>query len=82
MRKIRIAQIGTSLYSHGEGIFKTIHRLSDVFEIVGYALPEKEREKFPERMKAFGDYPELTVEQTAEAIIALAEKAMGGKLPR
>ena len=63
MRKIRIAQIGTSLYSHGEGIFKTIHRLSDVFEIVGYALPEKEREKFPERMKAFGDYPELTVEQ-------------------
>ena len=63
MRRIRIAQIGTSLYSHGEGIFKTIGRLSDVFEIVGYALPEKEREKFPERMKAFGNYPELTVEQ-------------------
>ena len=28
------------------------------------------------------DNSELTVEQTAEAIIALAEKAMGGKLPR
>ena len=63
MRKIRIAQIGTSLYSHGEGIFRTLCRLSDVFEIAGYALPENEREKFPERMASFGDFPELTVEQ-------------------
>jgi cytidylate kinase len=28
------------------------------------------------------DNSELTVEQTADAIIALAEKAMGGKLPQ
>ena len=63
MRKIRIAQIGTSLYSHGEGIFKNLRRFSDDFEVVGYALPENEREKFPERMGVFGDLPELTVER-------------------
>ena len=63
MRKIRIAQIGTSLYSHGEGIFRTLRRFPDVFEVVGYALPENEREKFPLRMASFGDVPELTVAQ-------------------
>ncbi len=63
MKRIKIAQIGTSLYSHGDGIFKTLRRFSDVFELVGYALPENERKKFPERMAAFGDLPELTVAQ-------------------
>ena len=63
MKKLRIAQIGTSLYSHGEGIFKTILRFPEIFEVVGYALPEKEREKFPERMAAFADFPELTVDE-------------------
>ena len=59
MKKLRIAQIGTSLYSHGEGIFKTILRFPEIFEVVGYALPEKEREKFPERMAAFAPLAEL-----------------------
>lgn len=63
MRKIRIAQIGTSRFSHGQGIFSTLRRFSDVFEVVGYALPENEREKFPERMGIFGDFPELTVDE-------------------
>lgn len=63
MRKIRVAQIGTSLWSHGDGIFKTMLRHPDVFEVVGYALPENEREKFPQRMAAFGDLPELSLEQ-------------------
>ena len=66
MRKIRIAQIGTSLWSHGDGIFKTLLRYPEIFEVVGYALPENEREKFPERMAAFGDMPELTLEQILE----------------
>lgn len=63
MRKVKIAQIGTSLYSHGDGIFRTLRRFPDVFDVVGYALPENEREKFPERMGCFADLPELTVEQ-------------------
>ncbi|MBQ6714018.1 MAG: Gfo/Idh/MocA family oxidoreductase [Clostridia bacterium] len=63
MRKIRIAQIGTSTNSHGNDIFNTLKNLSDVFEVVGYALPENEREKFPERMADFEGYREMTVEE-------------------
>ena len=63
MRKVKIAQIGTSTNSHGNDIFNTLKRNSDVFEIVGYALPENEREKFPERMAAFEGYREMTVEE-------------------
>ena len=63
MRKIKIAQIGTSTVSHGDDIFYTLGTLPDVFEVVGYALPENEREKFPERMADFEGYREMTVEE-------------------
>ncbi len=63
MKKIRIAQIGTSEYSHGHPVFNTIASLTDVFEIVGYALPENEREKFPSQVAAFDGYREMTVEE-------------------
>lgn len=63
MRRIRIAQIGTSQYSHGQPVFETLASRPDVFEIVGYALPENEREKFPEQAKAFDGYKEMTVEE-------------------
>ncbi len=63
MRKVKIAQIGISTYNHGKDIFNTLKRNSDVFEIVGYALPENEREKFPERMIDFEGYQEMTVEE-------------------
>lgn len=63
MRKIKIAQIGTSRHSHGYNIFKALIKKSDIFEIVGYALPENEREKFPERMGVFEGYREMTVEE-------------------
>lgn len=63
MRKIKIAQIGTSDNSHGNDIWKTLKELGDIFEICGYAMPENEREKFPERMKEFEGYTELTVDE-------------------
>ena len=63
MRKIKIAQIGTSRYSHGNEIFKTLVENPDVFEVVGYALPENEREKFPQNMGRFEGYREMTVEE-------------------
>lgn len=44
MRKIRIAQIGTSTNSHGNHIFNSLKKQSDIFEVVGYAFPENERE--------------------------------------
>ena len=63
MRKIKIAQIGTSANSHGNNIFNSLKKHSDVFEIVGYVMPENEREKFPHRMSDFEGYREMTLEE-------------------
>lgn len=63
MKPIRIAQIGINTYSHGPQIFNTLKEYPDLFEIVGYALPERERERLPERLKCFEGYPELTLEE-------------------
>ena len=63
MRKIKIAQIGTSRHSHGNNIFDSLKKQTDIFDIIGYALPENEREKFPGRMPAFGGYREMSVEE-------------------
>ena len=63
MRKIKIAQIGTSQYSHGNGIFNSLKKNSDIFEIVGYHFPENEREKFPENMEMFEGYKELALDE-------------------
>ena len=63
MKKIRIAQIGTSHNSHGNQIWKSLLKQSDIFEVVGYAFPENEREKFPKDAEAFEGYREMTVEE-------------------
>ena len=63
MRKIKIAQIGTSVNSHGNQIWNSLKKQSDIFDIVGYAMPEGEREKFPKNMAAFEGYREMTVEE-------------------
>ena len=63
MAKIRIAQIGTSQYSHGSEIWNTLMQQDDIFELVGFALPENEKEKFPNRMVDFKGYREMTVEE-------------------
>ena len=79
MKKIRVAQIGTSKNSHGNHIWKSIIKQSDVFEIVGYAFPEDEREKFPDQAKLFEGYREMTVAQilndpTIEAVTVETEE--------
>ena len=63
MRRIRVAQIGTSRYSHGNYIFESMIRQPEFFEIVGYSMPEGEKEKFPERTALFKNYAELTVDE-------------------
>ena len=63
MRKIKIAQIGTSQNSHGNDIWRTLIKLNDIFEMVGYAFPENEREKFPSQAQIFEGYREMTVEE-------------------
>ena len=63
MRKVKIAQIGASHCSHGADIFNCIKQQKDIFEVIGYALPENEREKFPNRMDVFAGYREMTIEE-------------------
>ena len=63
MKRIKVAQIGTSRYSHGTSVWKRLNRHSDMFDTVGYALPENERQKFPEQMEFFDGYREMTVEE-------------------
>ena len=79
MKKIRVAQIGTSKYSHGNGIFDAFKQRPDLFEIAGYTFPENEREKFPEFMRAFEGYREMTLEEilldeTIEAVAVETEE--------
>ena len=63
MKKIKIAQIGTSKNSHGNCVWRSLLKQSDIFEVVGYAFPENEREKFPNQAKSFEGYREMTVEE-------------------
>ena len=63
MKKIKVAQIGTSQNSHGGQIWQSLTKQNDIFEVVGYAFPENEREKFPGKMKYYDGYREMTVEE-------------------
>lgn len=63
MKKIRVAQIGTNFYSHGPFIWDSMKKQSNIFELVGYALPENERERLPKQVKYFDGYPEFSVEE-------------------
>ena len=79
MKKIRIAQIGTSEYSHGNSIWESLLRMTDIFEVVGYALPEGERERLPANARAFSVRREMTVEEilsdsTIEAVAVECEE--------
>ena len=79
MRKIRVAQIGTSCNSHGNFIWKALTQNPDVFDIAGYAFPEQEQEKFPKHAEKFAGYRQLTVDQiladpTIEAVVIETEE--------
>lgn len=63
MRKIRIAQIGTNTHSHAPFVFDSLKKQSDLFEIVGYALPEHERERLSaDKYACFDGYREMTMD--------------------
>ena len=63
MRKIRIAQIGMNRYSHAPEIFTTLKLHPEVFDLVGYALVEDERDTCKDKLKYFEGYPELTLDE-------------------
>ena len=65
MEKVRIAQIGIG-HDHAKEIFPALCGLTDYFEVVGYALPECEKENpaFQKHIqKAFAGHREMTVEE-------------------
>ena len=79
MKKVRIAAIGTSKYSHGSAIFASLCKQTDLFEVVGYAFPENEDEKFPEFKEQYAPYRRMTVEEilsdpTIEAVAVETEE--------
>ncbi len=61
MRKIKIAHIGLNTHSHSTFVFDSIRKQNDVFDIVGYVLPENERERLPEKVGVFNGYKELSL---------------------
>lgn len=63
MKKIRVAQIGLNRYSHGGDIFRTMKSMPELFEIVGIAIVEDERETCKDQLWRVEGYPELTVEE-------------------
>ncbi len=63
MRKIKIAQIGMNRYSHAPEVFHTLSIHPEVFDLVGYALVEDERETCAQKLKWFEGYPELTLDE-------------------
>ena len=69
MKKIKIAQIGTSKNSHGNMIWHSLLKQDDIFEVVGYAFPENEREKFPKEATAFA----AACSETAKKANAMGE---------
>ena len=63
MKKIRIAQIGININSHGGEIFHTLKKFPEIFEIAGYAIVEDERETCAHKLKDFDGYRELPLEE-------------------
>lgn len=75
MRKIKVAQIGVNVYSHGPQIFYSLTIHPEVFDLVGYAVVEDEHETCCNKIKKFfNGYKELPLEEilddpTIEAVI-------------
>ncbi len=63
MKKIRIAQIGLNQHSHSTELFYSLTMLSDIFDVVGYALVEDERVVCSHKLGCFDGYPELMLEE-------------------
>ncbi len=63
MKKIKIAQIGLNEYSHSVEIFESLQKQSEIFEIVGYALPENEEKRLPGKAARLGKYRKMTVRE-------------------
>ena len=62
MRKVKIALIGLNGLSHAHHTLCSIKKQREIFDFVGYVLPENEREKFPHILPSLDGYPEMSLE--------------------
>jgi len=62
MRKIKIAQIGLNEYSHSVQIFGSIKKQNEIFDLVGYVLPENEDKRLASKTKALEGYKEMSLD--------------------
>lgn len=63
MRKIKTAIIGINKYSHSKQIVGSVRKQDDIFDVVGYVLPENERERIPERIDTLDNLKELMLDE-------------------
>ncbi|MBE6762376.1 MAG: Gfo/Idh/MocA family oxidoreductase, partial [Ruminococcaceae bacterium] len=59
----KIAQIGINEHSHSNQIFSSIAKQKDLFEVVGYVLPENERERIPHKLNVLDGFSELSLDE-------------------
>ena len=64
MSKVRVAQIGIG-HDHCD-VFQTLHELPEMFEVVGYHIPESEQGRFDHFLKFFEGAKELSLEEILE----------------
>ena len=62
MKKIRIAQIGVG-HDHATQIIDSLRKQTDLYEVVGYAVPGQEKTHFPVNLTHCDGLPEMTVEE-------------------
>lgn len=63
MKKVKIAQIGLNQNSHATQIFKSLAKQNDIFEVVGYVLPENERIRLKNKIGVVDGFRELTLDE-------------------
>lgn len=64
-KKIRIGMVGT-LHDHSVGKLRSVHKLSDTFEVVGIAAEDAERSRQLQREYPYSEYPFLSEEDLLE----------------
>ena len=59
---IKIAQIGLNTFSHSNEVLHGLKTIKD-FELVGYVLPENERERLPHKLYVLDGCKEMTLDE-------------------
>lgn len=63
--KIKIAQIGVG-HDHALEVWQTVTQMPESYEIAGWALPQGEQGKYPQREEKMQEHPRLTVREIWE----------------